>query len=431
MGPLTIKSDYIADSFEQSKKNKDDTLVIESCRTSHSRTGCGMVNGKIVSGKPIPVFVKFTPCKWYDDMKKTYMYGTTLDASKMSPSYSEIQFFKLLKLFHDKGICDTFVKSYNSDILKDDITMVKGFTLDGKNRVYSKVSLFGLDGLFHPNALSSDIFYTMLITEPLKRGFTQFGFWIDKQQAEMRKLKATPDEMKAAVFQLVYAISCMSSINMAHMDLHFGNVFMKIDERLRGKYKAYEFRNHRGEYETAYLPAHVIVKIIDLDGAYKFKAGDDVAPEFRKHIPNAEFTGDRVKRHNPRANIMKIMYHLRKYPHMSKAYEAIVNASGKIPFVGKDIRNPLQQIMKWNDRNNHAVDHYGVFINEKGEMINMGNDFVKTPPELLHLLAKGDFTAEKPITSSVSQRRIFAKTPAKKPKPAKTPAKKPKPASHP
>jgi serine/threonine protein kinase len=430
MGPLTIKSEYIADSFEQSKKNKDDRLAIESCRVSQSRTGCGMVKGKITSKtKKLPVFIKFTPCRWFDETKGRDMYGSNFNASKTSPSYSEIQFFKLLGHFHEKGICDTFAKSYNSQFLTDDISMVKGFTFKDGERVYSRVSLFELDGLFHPNTLNSDIYYTMLITEPLE-GFSEFKFWIDKQQAKMRKYKITTDEMKAAIFQIVYAISCMSSINMAHMDLHFGNIFLKVDERLRGKYKAYEFRNHKGEFETAYVPAHIIVKIIDFDGAHKFKAGEDVAPEFRKHIPNVEFTGDRVKRPNPRANLMKIMFHLHRHPHMSKAYREIVDANGKVPFVEKDIQKPLQQILKWNNRNAYLVGMYGVFVNKKGEMINMGEDFVKSPPEVLHLLAKTSFTGEKPVVASLSQRRIFTgKTPVK-PMPVKKPTpvrKKPTP----
>ena len=428
-GPLQIKSDYILKSFQKSKKRKEDTLIIESCHTSRSRSECGMVKGLITSQDgATPVFVKFTPCSWYDEKRKVYLWGTTFDASKKSAGYSEIQFFRMLDAFHDKNICDTFVKSYNSEFVKTDITDVKGFTLyDGNRKVYGKVNRRDIPSgdQFYPKEDSADVHYTMLITQPLQSGFNELMFWLDKGHAMIRKLKMTSQEFKAVLFQIMYAISCMSAINMAHMDLHFGNIFVKIDESLKGHYKAYEFKNHKGVYETAYVPAHVIVKIIDLDGAYKFESGNDVAPEFRKHIPNLMWSGDidRIKRPNPRANVMKVMYHIyRKGGYLRSAFKSIVDKNGKIPYFEKNIRKPLQQIMMWNKRDPVFVNDYGIFLNKHGAMIDMGDDFVKSPPELLHLLNKGAFKKKPtvlPVMSSVSQKGIFMKgaTPvAKKPK---------------
>lgn len=440
-GPLKIKSDYILKSFEKSKKRKGDTLVVESCHTSRSRSECGMVKGIITnSDGTTPVFIKFTPCSWYDEKRKTYLWGTTSDASKKSAGYSEIQFFRMLDAFHDKNICDTFVKSYNSDFVESDITKVKGYAVDGNSKkVYKKVnrSNLPLGDQFYPTEINADIRYSMLITQPLQSGFNELMFWIDKGHASIRKLKMTSQEFKAALFQIMYAISCMSAINMAHMDLHFGNIFLKIDETLRGKYKAYEFKNHKGVYETAYIPAHVIVKIIDLDGAYKFESGDDVAPEFRKHIPNLMWSGDidRIKRPNPRANVMKVMHHLRgRGGHLRSAFKSIVDKNGKIPFAEKRISMPLQQILMLNKRDKILVNDYGIFLNKNGAMIDMGDDFVKHPSELLHLLNKGTFKKKPtmtPVMSGVSQKGIFMKgaTPVVKkprvvkPKRMKTPIK--------
>ena len=414
---IKINSDYVLTSFKNSRKNEKDTLVIESCRTSESRSECGMVKGLIThEDGATPVFIKFTPCNWYDKKEETYFWGTTKNASEKSAAYSEIQFFKLLDAFHDKNICNTFVKSYNSTFLKDDITEVEG-------RKVHKSDLPRGDKFF-PVKNSADIYYSMLITQPLDRGFNELMFWVNRQQARIRKLEMTRLEFKAVFFQIMYAISCMSAINMAHMDLHFGNIFVKLEEGLRGQYNAYEFKNHKGKYETAYIPAHVIVKIIDLDGAYKFESDDiNVAPEFRKHIPNTMWSGDTEEliRPNPRANVMKLMFHLHKNGmHLQGAFKPIVDANGKIPFVKKNIRKPLQQIMKWNNRDEKMVNRYGIFLNKHGAMIDMGDDFVKTPPELLHLLntfkKKPTMT---PVMHGVSQKGIFTKAPtpvAKKPK---------------
>lgn len=438
-GPLNIKSDYILKSFKKSRKRETDVLVVESCHKSRSRSACGMVKGLIAkSDGAVPVFIKFTPCNWYDEKRGINLWGTTFDASKKSAAYSEIQFFRMLDAFHDKNICDTFVKSYNSEFVKTDITEVKGYTLYGNKKVYGKVNKrdIPLGDQFFPNEDNADIYYSMLITQPLQSGFHELMFWLDPYQKQIRKLSMTTHEFKVVLFQIMYAISCMSAINMAHMDLHFGNIFVKIDQSLRGKYKAYEFKNHKGVYETAYIPAHVIVKIIDLDGAYKFESGNDVAPEFRKHIPNLMWSGDidRIKRPNPRVNVMKVMHHLRGLAgHLRSAFASIVDKNGKIPFAEKRISMPLQQILMLNKRDKTLVNDYGIFVNKNGAIIDMGDDFVKTPPELLHLLSKGTFK-KKPTTvsSGVSQKGIFMKgaTPVvKKPKvvkqkrPKSTPAK--------
>lgn len=438
-GPLNIKSDYILKSFVKSRKRETDVLVVESCYKSRSRSACGMVKGLIAKADgAVPVFIKFTPCNWYDEKRGINLWGTTFDASKKSAAYSEIQFFRMLDAFHDKNICDTFVKSYNSEFVKTDITEVKGYTLYGNKKVYGKVNKRDIPSgdQFYPSEDNTDIYYSMLITQPLQSGFHELMFWLDPYQKQIRKLSMTTHEFKVVLFQIMYAISCMSSINMAHMDLHFGNIFVKIDQSLRGKYKAYEFKNHKGVYETAYIPAHVIVKIIDLDGAYKFESGNDVAPEFRKHIPNLMWSGDidRIKRPNPRVNVMKVMHHLRGLAgHLRSAFASIVDKNGKIPFAEKRISMPLQQILMLNKRDKTLVNDYGIFVNKNGAIIDMGDDFVKTPPELLHLLSKGTFK-KKPTTvsSGVSQKGIFMKgaTPVvKKPKvvkqkrPKSTPAK--------
>jgi len=427
-GPLNIKSDYILKSFEKSRKRETDTLIVESCRKSRSRSACGMVKGLIANAdSATPVFIKFTPCNWHDKKRDIHLWGTTFDASKKSAGYSEIQFFRMLDAFHDKNICDTFVKSYNSDFVNTDITVVRGYTLYDKKKVHEKVNRRDIPhgDEFYPDANNADLHYSMLITQPLQSGFNELMFWLHKGQAEIRKLKMTSVEFKVVLFQIMYAISCMSAINMAHMDLHFGNIFVKIDESLRGQYKAYEFKNHKGVYETAYLPAHVIVKIIDLDGAYKFESGDDVAPEFRMHIPNLMWSGDIdiIKRPNPRVNVMKIMYHVYEDGrHFRSAFKSIVDKDMKIPFFEKNIRMPLQQIMMWNKRHPRKVNNYGIFLNDKGAMIDMGDDFVKHPSELLHLMNKGTFKKKptnKPVMSGVSQKGIFMKgtTPVvKKPK---------------
>tara|TARA_Y100000389_G_scaffold201059_2_gene242877 strand:+ start:2386 stop:4305 length:1920 start_codon:yes stop_codon:yes gene_type:complete len=435
-GLLEIKSEYILKSFEESKKHEGDTLVVESCHTSRSRSKCGMVKGLITNPKgATPVFIKFTPCNW-ETKRRQDLWGTTLNASKNSPAYSEIQFFRMLDAFHDKNICDTFVKSHNSEFVKSDITKVKGYRLIKNNKkVYGKVNQREIPdgGRFYPSVDNADLYYSMLITQPLQSGFNELWLWIDQFQAKLRKLKMSSQEFKAVLFQVIYAISCMSTIRMAHMDLHFGNIFVKIDEGLRGRYKAFEFKNHKGVYETAYIPAHVIVKIIDLDGAYKFEAGNDVAPEFRKHIPNVQWSGDikKIKRPNPRANVMKVMYHLSMNGrHLRSAFKNIVDKNGKIPFLEKNIRNPLQQIMMWDNRHSSFVNDYGILINYKGAMIDMGDEFVKHPSELLHLLNRGPFKKKPtliPVMSSVSQKGIFMKEPipiAKSPKVVK--AKRPK-----
>ena len=448
MGPLNIKSEYILKSFKNSRKREGDTLLVESCHKSRSRSACGMVKGLITNEDgAVPVFIKFTPCNWYDETRKTYLWGTTFDASKKSAAYSEVQFFRMLDAFHDKNICDTFVKSYNSEFVKTDITEVKGYTTaftDKKQRkVYGKVNKRQLPSgdFFYPSEDNADIHYSMLITQPLQSGFNELMFWLDPYQKKLRKLDMTTQEFKAVLFQIMYAISCMSAINMAHMDLHFGNIFVKIDEGLRGRYKTYEFKNHKGVYETAYIPAHVIVKIIDLDGAYKFESGDDVAPEFRKHIPNVMWSGDidLIKRPNPRMNVMKVMYHIhRKGGHLRSAFKSIVDKNGKIPFFEKDIRMPLQQIMMWDKRDPNMVNDYGIFLNKQGAIIDMGDDFVKTPPELLHLLNKGIFKKKPtmtPVMSGVTQKGIFMKAPTPvvkkprvvKPKPTKRTPVKPRP----
>ena len=59
----------------------------------------------------------------------------------------------------------------------------------------------------------------------------------------------------------------MTMINMAHMDLHFGNIMAKFIPSNVGKYKEYVFPTKDRVLRKAFVPAHYDVKIIDLDGA--------------------------------------------------------------------------------------------------------------------------------------------------------------------
>jgi hypothetical protein len=268
--------------------------------------------------------------------------------------------------------------------------------------------------------------YVMSIMEPLD-GYSPLHEIFDRNQRKMRKLRLEPGDVRVILFQVMYTIQCMTMVNMAHMDLHFGNIMAKFIPSNVGKYREYVFLTKDGVLRKAFVPAHYDVKIIDLDGAHKLDTRDDVVGVLRKGIPNKHMFTGRVTKTNPRTNAMKIMFELKRYSKRkdisTTEFAEMTNKNGKIPYIDKNIlKHPAMA-----HRNVGFVNNFGLFMNRRDKLLPLNDKMISHPSVIVENMAK-HFTTEPDrsvIIDTLSQAEIFTKIPSVKPKPAPKPATAP------
>lgn len=197
---------------------------------------------------------------------------------------------------------------------------------------------------------------------------------------------------------------------MAHMDLHGGNVLVKKDSS--GKYHKYVYMDLTGAFKTVYIPVLYDVKIIDLDGAHKFKADQSVAEVFRDPIKNEHvFTGDPIKKTNPRINTMKILFTFSRYFSNRETKHLItstfVNNKRETPFFSKNFSKMNAELLRSIDLK--MINEYGIFIKRNGSGVNMQDDFIMKPTYIVDLLAR-QYTYipdEKNVVKTFSQFALY------------------------
>jgi hypothetical protein len=274
-------------------------------------------------------------------------------------------------------------------------------------------------------------YYSMLITEDLS-GYEELGTF----------LRSCPDNMTeiehySILFQIMYTIQCMGEINMGHMDLHGGNIVVKKLNAVKN-YK-YTYKTPSGGFKTVYIPITYEVKIIDLDGAYKFRASKTVKQEFTPAIVNKNvYTGDNVVDPNPRHNAIKVLYtynermpekYLKPVQYRiirSMLRKFFINKTRRVPFVNYDPS-------KYNSKGDRKlVKHFGIFLDESTRRgSKLKDDIIIHPGHIVDLIAR-KFTKVQPrgfVAKELSQEGLFKKkatpyfTPPE-PKPTKPKPKK-------
>ena len=416
-----IASD-IEEAFEKTKQDPRIKVNITSCKITGTRSKCQISHGKIsFKGKTIPVFIKYSPCEWFDVKTQANCWAMSNDAAKESPNYAETEMFKITNEFVNLGIDDTFVYSYNDRMLKTPIS-------DSKT-IFNK-ALAGHSVKFIPDTFNKGPRkYAMSIMDPLD-GYSTLHDILDRGQRSLLKLRLEPGDLRVMLFQIMYTIQCMTYVKMAHMDLHFGNIMAKYVPENEGKYREYTYITYSGEVRKAYVPAHYDIKIIDLDGAHKLDAGDGVARSMRRGVPNKNMATGAATKTNPRTNSMKIMFGLQRYERRGFIRKSeiaeMTNKRGKIPYVDKKItRHPVMK-----NRNKYMTNEYGLFMHKnENNPLDLNNDMISHPSIIVENIAKHFTTKpdQSDILYSLSQVEIFSKIPSVKapsPKAPKVPSLK-------
>ena len=438
MSGIKVTSAFVTKSFNKLRKKKNTSLTIVSCSKSKSRTSCTKASGRIRmkngffnKGVYYPVFVKFSPCMWWDFEEERTTHGITDTTAKEAPTYAEVKFFTLTNALNDHKVCDSFAYSYNDllndHVVKHDKKQVRQYTLDDGIAVFDRTKPYvKKNEEWHP-------YYSMLITEDLS-GYEELGTF----------LRSSPDKMTeldhyAILFQIMYAIQCMGEINMGHMDLHGGNIVVKKLNAVKN-YTKYTYKTPSGSFKTVFIPITYEVKIIDLDGAYKFKSNDSIKQVFASAIVNKNvYTGDNVIDPNPRHNAIKVLYtykeripesYLKPVQHRiirSMLRKFFTNKTHRVPFINYDPS-------KYNSKGDKKlVNRFGIFLHENTRRgSNLKDDIMMHPGHIVDLIAK-EFTkvpSEDFVAKELSQEGLFNKkatpyftppTPIPKPSKPKTP----------
>lgn len=418
MSDIKVTSAFVTKSFNKLRKKRNASLTIVSCSKSKSRSSCTKANGRIhiknsLFNKGVfhSVFVKFSPCMWWDFKEDRTTYGISDTTAKESPTYAEVKFFKLTNALNEHRVCDSFAFSYNhllnDHIVKHDKKQVRQYTLvDDGIAVYERTKPYvKKNEEWHP-------YYSMLITEDIS-GYEDLGSFLRSSPDKMTKF-----EHYAILFQIMYTIQCMGEINMGHMDLHGGNVVVKKLNAVKN-YTKYTYKTPSGSFKTVYIPITYEVKIIDLDGAYKFKANDSVKQEFTPAIVNKNvYTGDNIVDPNPRHNAIKVLYtYSERMPEewlkpvqyriiRSMLQKFLKGSKDRVPFLNY---NPSSYNAKGDKK---LVKHFGLFLNKNSRRgSNLKDDIIIHPRRIVDLIAK-EFTYVPPdefVAKELSQEGLFKK----------------------
>lgn len=395
-----MKISDIEHAFLQNRKSDVMILRQSSCKKSKTRTKCQTSYGEVITnGDKIPVFIKYSPCEWIYEGPEKYEYSWAMNTkfAQQSPNYVEVNLFTLVNKLKDMNICDTFVYSYNDTLLKSAISNSK-----------KEVTIQNTDMLiqFLPKSfVKGPRKFVMLITQPLE-DYYELEKLLNTRKRKHANLRLEEGDLRVIFFQIIYTIQCMTHINMAHMDLHFGNIFVKYLPSLKGKFKEYTYMNSKGKFNKVYVPAHYDVKIIDLDGAHKLKTNNNVENIFSQDIKNENIWSGKVKKTNPRVNLVKIMHELyfsKITKKFIKEFEDLTNNHGLIPYFNKNIFNdPVMSKI------NAFLGDYGILFNEKGNVFNIDDSVIYHPSMIMEKMAK-HFTTKQQVIMKLSQERIFKK----------------------
>jgi len=368
-------------AFEKSRSQNYQDLHVTSLNSEpgNSRSEPFLATG-IITPNEVPVFIKYSPCVHNGDVT----YGN--DARK-SPTFSELRMYSMTNNFRDLQICNAFVYGLNDSLLMN-------------NRTYASNLI-----------MQKGAMYSMLIMEPLDASYQTL-------HETIKRSKLSDTDVKIIFFQILYAIQCMASVNMAHMDLHFGNIYVKKRKELLGKYDQYTYPDSAGVFHTAYIPAHYEVKIIDLDGAHKLgvASNSNVKQIFKRSIPNSNTpTAQAVDKTNPRVNVIKVAMGLIELQHYiqnsyAKWYEMITNEDGRYPWKrGSNGHLRIHNKNLFYKNTDTFARDFGVFVNKSRKMMPLTNKHVLQPSDIVTQIGK-EFQY-KPSTSliydKVSQRRIY------------------------
>jgi hypothetical protein len=192
---------------------------------------------------------------------------------------------------------------------------------------------------------------------------------------------------------------------MAHLDLHFDNIFIRKNQSKGFKSYTYDIGN---ELQTSHIPDDIDIKIIDMDGAQKHDAGKRVRTVFKSAIRNKYMFGGTTRKINPRVNVMKVLFELHsgRYKINKSNISHLSNIKGRVPLFQRNIR----ALNAFKYRNKHLANKYGMMINNINNIIKFRNDILLHPTRIMKRIGR-DFPVQSDVKIDLSKRfsqeRIF------------------------
>lgn len=327
---------------------------------SQTRTKCQIGLFRVSNPGYKDVFVKLSPC-----LDESDHHVTDLRKAKTSITSVEVELFGMTNLLRKHGVCNTFVESYTTDLLK--------------------ISHFKY----------GDHCYSMLITEPIK-GTTFDNF------LKSKKYSLSLTEYAEILFQLIYAIDCLNHIKMKHMDLHFENIFIEeLREPIVIKYGLI--------HKDVYVKTKYIVKIIDLDGAYKLNGSEYLKEDFKRAIQNKEIFSGKSDKMNNRMDLIKIVFHLTHYFPKNVLKELhLTDVHDRVPFINTKLKNILKSA-NYKFRNTYYTNKFGIFLNKKMNPLSLDENSIRSSFIILDDLSNSFFSKKiTKISKSYDQKKLFS-----------------------
>ena len=281
------------------------------------------------------------------------------DQLRIDPSFKEIELHKLTNKLFEKNVLPSFVYSFNSAIF---------------NKNYARIN---------------ESLYTILATEDISdyQPFTNY----------LHYHKTLPD---CIIFQLLYTLHTLNTINLRHMDLHGNNMYIKTLSRSQQKMIKYEII-HKGVSHSFFVPTTHTLKIIDLDGGFK---GVSNKKQFKEEINNPQAITGKVQISKSKANILKVAHTLVKIQPAIKPqmiFYGIMSNKG-IPF-------NTQPTISYNK---NTFTKYGLLVNnlykKNTKFLNVSNDVVWSISKIMdHYISLNMYREPQRFHVHYSQKYLF------------------------
>jgi hypothetical protein len=236
----------------------------------------------------------------------------------------------------------------------------------------------------------------MLITEPVK------GITFDKF-LKGKKYSISLTKFAGILFQLIYAIDCLNHIKMKHTDLHFGNIFIeKLREPIVVKYGL--------THKDVYIKTKYVVKIIDLDGAYKLNGSEYLKDDFKRAIKNKQIFSGKSDKMNNRMDLIKIVFHLTQYFPKNFLKELhLTDVHDRVPFINTKLKNILKSA-NYKSRNTYFTNEFGIFLDKNMNPLSLDGNSIRSSFEILDDLSNSFFPKKiTEISKSYDQKNMFSK----------------------
>ena len=233
-------------------------------------------------------------------------------SSQDDPSIKEIKMHKITNKLFEMNVLSSFVYSFNFEMF---------------NKNYSRVN---------------EKLYSVLATEDI----SYFSSFVEYLQTH----KTLPD---CIIFQLIYTLHTLDTINLRHMDLHGNNMYIYKLQRSEQKMIKYDLIQ-KGKLHSFFVPTTHMLKIIDLDGGFKDRSNKK---QFQNMINNPLSITGKIQSTKSKANILKVAHTLVKIqPHIKPQliFYGIMSNKG-VPFNKQPTTNGY---------NKKTFSKYGLFVND-------------------------------------------------------------------